>query len=66
MKTEDWFWAGIEAVIWYFFIYYALFALKTDVNLWNAALILLVLAYVGFIACPWFRETAAWKRLMRR
>ena len=54
---------GIEAVIWYLFLWYFLSTLKRERNLWIAALILLVLAYLGFVTCPWIRETEAWKRL---
>ena len=53
----------VEAVIWYFFLWYFLSVLKKDRNLWVAALILLILAYLGFVTCPWIRETDAWKRL---
>lgn len=53
----------IEAVIWYFFLWYFLDTIKRERNLWLAALILLVLAYLGFVTCPWIRETEAWKRM---
>jgi len=45
----------VEAVIWFFFVYYLLYSIKNPVNLWVSALILLVLAYAGTITCPWFR-----------
>jgi len=63
MKAKDWFWAIIEAVIWYGFIYYLLYAIKNPVDLRQSALVLLVLAYVGTIACPWVRHTDAWRRM---
>ncbi len=64
MKPHDWFWGLVEAVIWYCFIYYFLYVLKTDdVELWKASLVLLALVYVGTISCPWFRNTNAWKKL---
>jgi hypothetical protein len=63
MNATEWFWTVVEAVIWYFFIYYLLFAVQNEVNLWTASLVLLVLAYLGTITCPWFRKTDAWKRL---
>ena len=52
-----------EAIIWYFFFWYLLDTLKRDRNLWMAALVLLVLFYLGFVTCPWIRETDAWRRL---
>ena len=54
---------AVEVVIWYFFIWYFLETLERDRNLWVAALILLVLAYLGFVTCPWIRETEAWKQM---
>ena len=53
----------VEAVIWYFFLWYFLDTIKRERNLWRAALVLLVLAYLGFVTCPWIRETEAWKQL---
>ncbi|HJO14642.1 MAG TPA: hypothetical protein QGG70_01170 [Candidatus Pacearchaeota archaeon] len=53
MKKENLMYA-IEAVIWFFFIYYFLYTIKNPVNLWVSALILLVLGYIGTITCPWF------------
>ncbi|MBW2985410.1 hypothetical protein KY313_02030 [Candidatus Woesearchaeota archaeon] len=65
MKRSDWTLSIVEAIIWFFFLYYLLFSIKNEVNLWMSAFILLVLAYVGTITCPWFRNTAAYKKLMR-
>ena len=53
----------VEAVIWYFFLWFLLDTLKRDRNLWLAALILLVLGYLGFVTCPWIRETEAWRKM---
>jgi hypothetical protein len=53
----------VEAMIWYLFLWYFLTTLKKDHNLWLAALVLLVLAYLGFVTCPWIRETRAWQNL---
>ena len=64
MNKKDWLLAGLEAVIWYLFIYYALYSVKNPVNLRVSALVLLVLAYVGTIACPWFRRTKAFREMM--
>ncbi|MEX0920119.1 MAG: hypothetical protein WDZ69_00880 [Candidatus Pacearchaeota archaeon] len=46
----------VSAVIWFFFIYYLLFSIKTDIDLWLASLILLVLAYLGTLSCPWLHK----------
>jgi formate hydrogenlyase subunit 3/multisubunit Na+/H+ antiporter MnhD subunit len=59
--------AIVESVIWYFFIWYLLDTTrKKDRNLWVAAFILLALGYLGFVACPWVRETRAWEQLTGR
>ena len=64
MNTKDWLLAGFEAIVWYGFIYYLIYAIKNPVNLYTSALILLVLAYIGTISCPWFRRTKAFKELI--
>jgi len=66
MNSKDWFWAIVEAVIWYGFFYYLLYTIKSPVVLWQSALILLGLAYLGTITCPWVRNTEAWKKLQRK
>lgn len=45
----------VEAIIWYVFIYYLILTIKsqTGLSLWLDSLILLVLMYLGFMACPW-------------
>ena len=43
----------VEAIIWFFFIYYLLFAIKSGINLWIDSFVLLVLAYLGVLSCPW-------------
>lgn len=63
MKTKNWYLAIRKAVIWYSFIYYLLYAIKNSVELWQAALILLALAYLGTITCPLIE---AWKRMWRK
>ena len=65
MSPMDWILGVIEAVLWYFFLWYLLDTLrKPERNLWLAAGVLLVLGYLAFVACPWVRETDAWRRLM--
>ena len=54
----------LEAIIWYVFIYYFLYVLKNPIDLWLAALILLVLMYAGVSVCPWVRNTCGWRRMM--
>lgn len=63
MKTTDWVRAIVEAVIWFFFIYYFLWSVRNPVNLWESALILIVLAYAAALVCPWLRHTTAWRRM---
>jgi hypothetical protein len=48
----------VNAVIWFFFVYYLLYSIKNPVNLWTSSLVLLILAYAGTITCPWFRMFA--------
>ena len=64
MKTSVWFWGVVEAIIWYGFIFYLLYALKNPVELWSSSAVLLILAYLGTIACPWVRNTDAWQRMI--
>ena len=65
MNTKDWFLVIVELVVWYGFIYCVLYAIKNPVNLYFSALILLVLAYIGTVSCPWFRKTKAFKKLVK-
>ena len=55
----------VDLVIWYFTLYYLLFVIKNAVDLRVASLILLVLGGLGFYFCPWFRETVAWKKMIK-
>ncbi len=66
MKTKDWLLAGFEAIVWYVFIYYFIYTIKNPVNLYVSALVLIILAYLGAITCPWFRKTKAFKELVKR
>tara|TARA_Y100000310_G_C20651012_1_gene799438 strand:+ start:1195 stop:1386 length:192 start_codon:yes stop_codon:yes gene_type:complete len=54
-----------EAVVWVLFVYYLLFSIKNEVNLWYSAVILVALCYLAFYLCPWFRETNAYKKMMK-
>jgi len=46
----------LEAIIWFFFVYYLLYSIKTPgINLWTSSLILLALGSAGIMACPWIR-----------
>ena len=55
----------LEAVLWYFFLWFGLDSIKKERNPWLAAAVLLALGYAAFVACPWFRDTDAWERLVR-
>jgi hypothetical protein len=66
MNVKDWLLAGIETATWYGFIYYMLYSIKNDVNLFISALVLLVLSYVAVLTCPWFRRTKAFKELFEK
>ncbi|NNJ25674.1 hypothetical protein [Alienimonas chondri] len=52
-----------EAVLWYFFLWFGLDSIKKERNPWFAAAVLLALGYAAFVACPWVRDTQAWKNL---
>ncbi|MDY6789202.1 MAG: hypothetical protein SVV03_04540 [Candidatus Nanohaloarchaea archaeon] len=61
LEGKEWFWAVVEAVIWYGFIYYLLAAVRdigiaAGTALWKDALILLVLGYLGTLTCPWIHR----------
>lgn len=66
MSIKDWIFAGVEAIFWYGFLYYFLFSIKNDVNLFQSALVLLLFCYVAIIFCPWVRHTSAWKELFNK
>jgi hypothetical protein len=57
--------AVLEAVLWYFFLWFGLDSLKRGRNPWLAAAVLLALGYAALVACPWVRDTDAWERLAR-
>jgi len=56
--------AVIEAILWYFFLWVGLDTIHNKRNIWLASLLLLVLGYAAFIACPWVRETRAWEQFI--
>lgn len=64
MKLIDWFWSIVEIILWYIFFYYLLFAIKNPSNLYVSALVLTVVSTVAITACPWVRNTGAWKRML--
>ncbi len=64
MKAADWFWSIVELVLWYGFFYYLLDAIKNPSNLYISAFILTVISTVAILACPWFRNTDAWRRML--
>ncbi len=66
METKDWFFAGVEAVLWFSFASYALYAIKNPVNIYISALVLVALVYAAALACPLFRHTSAFKELFKR
>lgn len=54
----------IEAMCWYGFFWYLLYAIRRpEQKLWRPALVLLVLFYLAFITCPWVRHTQAFNEL---
>ncbi len=66
MKTSVWLWGIVETVIWYGFIYYLLYVLQNpaEVSLWFASAVLLILAYLGTVSCPWVHNSDAWQRML--
>ena len=63
MKLMNMILAAVEACLWYGALYYFLYSIKNDVNLYLSALILLILVYGAGMSCPWFRNTAAWAKM---
>lgn len=66
MKTKDALFAGVEAVLWFSFASYALYAIKNPVNIYISALVLVALAYTAALACPIFRHTSAFKEVFKK
>jgi hypothetical protein len=52
MKTRELFYGVVSEAAFYGFIYYVLYLLKVEGNLWLSSLILLVLANIAIIWCP--------------
>lgn len=65
MGLTDVIFTVIEAVVWLGFIWFGLFTLRYRTGLWWSSLVLLTLAYLGFLACPLIRETEAWGDVSR-
>lgn len=65
MSTVEILFAIVEAALWYAFLWFLLDAIRNNRNLWLASLYLLVTTYLGFVACPWVRDTRAWERLFQ-
>lgn len=63
MSGKNWLWTAVEAILWYIFICFFIYVLENDINLYLAALVLLILAYAAAVACPWFRATESWKTI---
>jgi len=64
MTSKNIFWAIVEALIWYIFIYYFLYTIKNPVDIYSSSLILLAIMYVGMLANPWVRNTASWRKII--
>lgn len=66
MSVQEIVMSVIETVIWYFALVVLLgFIRNPKRNIWGTALLLLVLIYLGFVTCPWVRDTEAWQQLFR-
>ena len=66
MRTKDFLLAVVEAVLWYGFIVFALYSVKNPVNLYQSALILLVVGYLAAWACPLVRHSSGWRRTFNK
>lgn len=62
MSAKNFLLAVVEAILWYGFLSYALYSLKNPVNLYQSALVLLVLGYLAAWACPLVRNSSGWRR----
>jgi hypothetical protein len=65
MTLRDWFFAVVEAILWYSFIYYALYSIKNEVDISVSAFFLIIIAYAAALSCPFIRHTATWKSLWK-
>jgi len=66
MKTIEWFWSVVEFALWYAFFYYLLDAINNPTNLSFSALVLTVIGILDILVYPWFRNTTAWKKMMKK
>ena len=68
MNKKDWILAGIEFILWYKFIFIALYTIKhiNEVNLYIIAGIELVIMYAASICCPLVRHSKPWRRLFHK
>ena len=65
MKTKDLVLLVVSVIVWYGLIYYLLYAIKNPVDLFAAALILLVLGVIGTATCPLINRTEQCKQLCK-
>lgn len=65
MKTSNMVLGVIEAVFWYGTVYYTLYSIKNDVNLFVSAFIIIILVYAAGFSCPFVRSTEAWQKMWR-
>ncbi len=49
MKKKNLLLIIVQFIIWYFFVYFWLYTIKNEVNLWLNSLILIIIAGVGVI-----------------
>jgi hypothetical protein len=61
IKTICWL---IELVIWYFFFYLFIFAIKNPVSLGWTSFILVLLASFGLFASPLTRHLSMWNKIL--
>lgn len=61
MNRRDMMMALVEAASWFGAVYYTLYTIKHDVNLFASTLIILAFVYLAAISCPVMRRMQAWK-----
>ena len=65
MTFHNWILTALEALFWYGFLSYGMYAIKHQINPWVSGFILLVFLYGAVISSPFVRQTDAWKKMLQ-
>jgi hypothetical protein len=62
--SKNYLWWLVELLVWYFFFYAILFAIKNPVSISWMAFVILLLASLGTFASPLTRHLSIWNKVL--